>query len=143
MDCTLATVSDFAYVDRATGKIYVLGIVRYVMAKKVPARHERLAATFSLEDFTTNVKGQEIMVTLEVQDSDGEAIVPASPPFELKFVPIGPAASGRSSGTVTAEIGNLILPKFGDYAVLLRRPTGEVIARSQFSVQSPPIPPQP
>ena len=35
MECVVAAVSDFAYVDRVTSKTYVLGVVRYIMARSV------------------------------------------------------------------------------------------------------------
>ena len=138
MECTLAAVSDFAYADRATGKLYILGVVRYIWSSTVPARHDRLAVTFMLEEFTTNVAGASVEVRLHVQNSDGLDVVPPSPVIPLPFSPVGPAAVGRSASQFSAELNDLVLPQYGDYAVLLRRPSGEVIARAPFTVTSPP-----
>lgn len=140
MECTLAAVSDFAYTDRATGKQYILGIIRYIWAARVPTTHGRLAVTFALEEETRSTR-QPVLARLHIQDADGGDITPPSPEIQLPFVEIGPASFGRSLCQITIELNNIALAAFGDYAVLLKRGETEVLARARFSVQ--PFPPSP
>lgn len=137
MECSLAVVSDFAYTDRSTGKQYILGVIRYIWAATVPAVHPRLAVTFALEEFTSHTH-PPILARLHLHDADGNDLIPSSPELPLPFQPIGPAEVGKSLCQITVELNNTQLPTFGDYAVLLIRTTGEVLARAKFTVQPPP-----
>jgi hypothetical protein len=137
MKCTLAAVSDFAYFDRASGKQFILGVIRYIWARSVPALHPRLAVTFALEEFTRELVSP-VVVRLHLHDADGMDVLPPSPEITLPFSPIGPAAYGQSICQITLELNNVQLNTFGDYAVVLMRNTGTVLARAAFSVQPTP-----
>ena len=140
MECSLAVVSDFAYTDRGNGKQYILGVIRYIWANAVPAVHQRLAVTFALEEYSSHAT-QPVLARLHVQNADGVDVMPPSPELALPFQPIGPAQVGKSLCQLTVELNQLQLPTFGDYAVLLIRSPGEVLARAKFTVQPLPVAP--
>lgn len=140
MECTLAAISDFAYLDLATGKQYILGVIRYIWAATVPAVHPRLAATFQLEEFTNQLQAP-VLVRMHLHNADGADVMPPSPPFPLRFSVVGPQSIGKSLSQLTVDLNQVQLPTFGDYAVVLVRENGDVIARAPFTVQ--PLPTQP
>lgn len=140
MDAKLALISDAAYTDKSTGKMYVLGIVRYILARTVPATVESLAASFTLEEYTAHVPASGAPLSVFIVNEDGGQIGPPSPEMKLKFRKIGPAASTKSEANLHVNFEQFTVPSFGTFAVLLKNPAGEVLARAEFSVIKQPEP---
>jgi hypothetical protein len=137
MELQLGLVSDAANVD-ATGKLYILGEFRYLFATSVPTFHPSMALVLRLVAPTVEVKSQKAKLRLQFVDGDGHDILPANPPaVDIVFGPIGPADRGVSNSQVVLNMGNLPIPRYGDYVIHVwvdERRIGEV----RFHVAPPP-----
>ena len=108
-------LADNAHVD-ASGKLYILGEFRYILAPTVPARHGHLAVV-ARWTATTSELDKTHSLEVEIVDQDGSAIIPRSPRIEFKFAPIGPAAHGEVQAQIVLQMDGLLLPKFGNHAI--------------------------
>ena len=142
MEVRLAVVSDFAYVEAGTGKLYILGLFRYLHAREVPFVFPRMAVTFVIEAPLVEVRQGIAPIQIELTDGDGRPVMPRSPQMEIRFGAIGPAAPGQALAQVTLELAGLQFPAYGDYSVHLFGPGDRHLGAANFTV-TPPPPAQP
>lgn len=116
MELELGLLADDATKD-ASGKLYIWGEFRYILATSVPAIHPRCAIALRYVADAVEVRGKTVL-EFEIVDADGKSIgVPRSPKMPLIFQEYGPAARAKRYAQPIIRLQNLILPHFGDYSV--------------------------
>lgn len=103
-------ISDHAYIDKGTGKLYILGAFNALHARQAPVRHERMSLVIRIAaDFGDHTKPR--MLTVILMDEDAEEILKLSVPFTLPVAPDG----DRPHFDLVGELENVIFPRFGRY----------------------------
>lgn len=117
MQLDFALLADYAYIEPATSKFYILGEFRYIRARSLPIRHDRMVLAFRVTADVVELRGVEPTMQVEITDADGNAILPRSPEAPIKFGPVGSAAPGKYHAQVRLEIEGMVLPRWGDYSI--------------------------
>ena len=110
MDLKFALLADHVNETRE-GKLNIIGEFNLISAAQVPATHPLL---FLVARFQASVsEGTEHELTIGLYDEDGQAALPQSPTFPIKFVPQGRGLPLRAQ--VVAQLGGLRFDHFGSF----------------------------
>lgn len=110
MKLTISLVADFAYVDTATNKLYILGTFTNINVAHFPTVHRRLVVVIQIKPELGDHAEEHNMRVL-MTDPDGTDLVQFTTPFQLPYAQIGP----RPSYNMIVELNNLPFPGPGTY----------------------------
>lgn len=108
---TLLT-ADHAYIDNATGKLYVLGAFNKISMTRFPGRQEKMALVVRVSSEVTDPTTEQTLVA-NLMDEDGREILKFEAPFKMSIASDG----SRPYFTVIVELGGLLFPQPGRYVL--------------------------
>lgn len=116
VELEVGLIADNASVD-VLGKLSVNGEFRYISAASVPASHPHFAVVARWLAETVEVRDGPHTLVVELVDEDGHLIIPRSPEIPLRFTPVGLMYRDKSHIQMILNFDNIVLPRFGTYAV--------------------------
>lgn len=110
MQPLVLVISDHAYIDRGSGKLYILGTFNVIQGRQIPVVHERMSLVIRIAADLGD-HAEERLLTVILMDEDAEEVLKLTVPFTLPMIPDGT----RPYFDLVGELGNVIFPRFGRY----------------------------
>lgn len=132
MKSTLGVVCDFAYIEPASNKLYILGIIRYLRAA-TPIVLPRVCVAIEFEGTLAESRlNPKLRITLV--NADGADMT--GPGFEvpLQLMPLGHDRPNQGVASIVIEVAQLRLPAFGTYTFMVFDEAKQAIASVPFTV---------
>lgn len=111
MKIQMLIVADYASVDRATGKLNILGAFTRISAKQFPVKHHRMAVAVKLAADGPNETTERRKLELILTHEDGKELMVMSGGVQI---PIGSDGT-RSDTNIILELNNQEFPRPGFY----------------------------
>ena len=110
MKLLILLTADYAQIEGATGKLYVLGAFNRIYAAQLPTRHARMALVARISSEVSDSTGELILSSMLV-DADGQEILKFEAPFSMSISRDG----SRPYYDLVVEIGGILFPHAGTY----------------------------
>ena len=118
MKATFGLACDYAFIEPATNKLSILGVIRYIITPTVPMQLRRLCIAIELEGSLAESRHSPY-VTLELVDHDGVQVVPLDFKVPVQLTKLGPDEPNRGFAVIVLELNQLPLPAFGSYTIMV------------------------
>lgn len=107
-------IADYASVDTASGKLYVIGAFDRITAREFPAVHPRMAIILKLVGADFEAEDHH-NTTVTLRDQDAGVLFQVAGP-----IPVNQGASGyRSQFQMVLELNAIVFPAPGIYEVVV------------------------
>ncbi|CUS05369.2 protein of unknown function [Candidatus Promineifilum breve] len=110
MHLHILLTADHAYIDNATGKLYVLGAFNNIGVPQFPWRYEKMALVVRIGSDVTDRTNEQILTAI-LMDEDSQEILKLSIPFTLGIAHDGT----RPHFDMIGELAGVIFPQPGKY----------------------------
>lgn len=110
MHLHILLTADHAYIDNATGKLYILGAFNNISVAQFPCRHEKMALVVRIGSDVTDRTNEQILTAI-LMDEDSHEILKLSIPITLSIARDGT----RPHFDLIGELGGVIFPQPGKY----------------------------
>ncbi len=141
MKVTLGVVCDFAYIEPATNKLSILGIIRYIRTP-APIILRRVCVAVEIEG---SMAASRLNQTIKIQlvNADGASMTGDGFDVPLHLTPLGPDRPNQGIASVVIEVTQLQLPAFGMYAFMVFDQSKRELGNVGFTVAlaDAPLPP--